>query len=163
MTQSFNHLPAFVFKRLPQSLLIGILSTLGCLASVVPSQHSALPDLVIGSPAYAQDAVSNAEVQNYARSVMAIEPLRQEAYNAIKQITGSDNVPPIACHQPRSLNNLNRNIRQIAVDYCRRSISIVESNSLTISRFNVVTTALQNDPDLAARIQEAMVQIQRNR
>jgi hypothetical protein len=161
MIKSFSHLSLLVAKRLPQSLLVGMVSTLSLLMGVAPSQDVALPTLVIGSPAYAQDLISNDDVQNYARSVLAIEPLRLDAYNAIKRITGSENVPAIACHQPRSLNNLSRNIRQIAIDYCAQSIQIVERNSLTISRFNVITTALQNDPDLAARIQEAMMQIQR--
>lgn len=118
------------------------------------------PSVFLGTAAYAQSAVSNQEVQNYARSILEIEPVRQNAYDAIKRITGSD-VPPIMCNRPASLNNLSREVREIAVNYCRQSAQIAASHGLSADRFNAITAALQSDPDLAARIQEAMVQIQR--
>ncbi|NJL22066.1 MAG: DUF4168 domain-containing protein [Leptolyngbyaceae cyanobacterium SM1_3_5] len=134
--------------------LLGVL-----MLSPVPSLR---PIDFLGTAAHAQSAVSNQEVQNYARSILEIEPLRQAAYDQIKRITGED-VPPIMCNRPESLNRLSREVRQIAVNYCNRSVQIASGHGLPADRFNAITAALQNDPDLAARIQEAMVQIQRNR
>jgi len=161
MNISLAHLPSTHFKRvLPHSLLVGVISALGILTGFVPSL-SAPASMMFSNAAYAQAAVTPEEVQNYARSVLAIEPIRLQAYNEIKRLTGSGDVPAIACYQPNSLNNLNRDIRSIAVEYCHQSIQIVERNQLTIGRFNTITTTLQSDPDLASRIQDAMVQLQR--
>lgn len=129
------------------------------LMTELASSHNLMPTVAIGNAAFAQEAISTADVQNYARSVLRIEPIRQSAYDEIKRITGAD-VPSIACHRPNSLDNLSRNIREIAVNYCNQSIQIVESNSLTIGRFNAITAALQSDPDLAARIQQALIRLQ---
>lgn len=168
MNKSF-HLTRYRLKpRLVRSLIVSVISALGLISGLVPSLQISPLDrtasVVISNSAYAQaNAITSEEVQNYARSVLAIEPVRQEAYNQIKQITGDRDVPAIACHQPNSLNNLNRDIREIAVDYCNQSIAIVEQNDLTIGRFNVITTSQQSDPDLQQRIQEELIRLQRNR
>jgi hypothetical protein len=148
-------------------LVISILSTVSLVFGLVPGFQTNSLDrtaaVAISNSAYAQaNSITNQEVQDYARSVLAIEPIRQETYNQIKQIIGDRDVPAIACHQPNSLNNLNRNIRAIAVDYCDRSIEIVEQNNLTIGRFNVITTSQQSDPDLQQRIQEELIRLQRS-
>lgn len=153
MMKSLIHLQS---KSLTSRLLVSV-SLLGVL-SLAPAVR---PAAFLGTAAYAQAAVSSEEVQNYARSLLEIEPVRQDAYNAIKRITGSNEVPPIICNRPGSLNNLNREVRQIAVNYCTRSAQIAASHDLTADRFNAITATLQGDRDLATRIQEAMVQIQR--
>jgi hypothetical protein len=106
--------------------------------------------------AYAQ-SISDQDVANYARSVLAIEPLRQSAYEDIKRISGS--VPRIECHRPSSLNDLPDNVRQIASNYCNQAISIVESNSLTITRFNSIRVAQDADSSLLNRIQQAILEL----
>ncbi|NJR63227.1 MAG: DUF4168 domain-containing protein [Cyanobacteria bacterium CRU_2_1] len=146
---------------LARSLIIGAISTASILFGLVPNlQHPTSGfTLDFNTAAYAQ-SISDEEVISYARSVLAIEPFRQAAYEQIKQITGSSNVPQIACHRPSSLNELPSNIRQIAIDYCNQAISIVESNSLTISRFNEITVAHQSDSTLSERIQQIILQLQ---
>ncbi|NJL39234.1 MAG: DUF4168 domain-containing protein [Leptolyngbyaceae cyanobacterium RM2_2_4] len=168
MNKPFHLVRVRLKPRLVRPLVIGLLSTVSLISGLVPSlQVNSLnrtATVVVSNSAYAQaNAVSNQEVQNYARSVLAIEPIRQAAYNQIKEITGDRDVPAIACHQPASLNNLSRNIREIAVNYCNQSIAIVEQNDLTIGRFNVITTTQQSDPDLQRRIQEELIRLQRGR
>ena len=168
MNKPFHLIRYRLKPRLVRPLIVSIISALGLISGLVPSLQISPLDrtasVVISNSAYAQaNAITSDEVQNYARSVLAIEPVRQEAYNQIKQITGDRDVPAIACHQPNSLNNLNRDIREIAVDYCNQSIAIVEQNDLTIGRFNVITTSQQSDPDLQQRIQEELIRLQRNR
>lgn len=144
-------------QTLLQCLAAGTLSALGILAGAVPSLG--LDGVKFERAAYAQ-AVSDQEIQSYARSVLAIEPVRVAAYNQIKQMSGSSDVPVVACHRPSSLSNLPDSIRDIAVEYCNQAISIVESNNLTITRFNQITVAHQSDPSLSDRIQQAINQIQ---
>lgn len=154
------HIP----KLLLQTLAAVTLSTVGLFLGAVPAlnfdQANGLAlNFTFKSSAYAQ-TVSDQEIQSYARSVLAIEPVRLTAYNKIKQLTGSDEVPVVACHRPSSLSNLPETIRDVAVEYCNQAIAIVESNSLTITRFNQITVAHQSDRDLSGRIQQAINQIQ---
>ncbi|MFM7424995.1 MAG: DUF4168 domain-containing protein [Elainella sp.] len=144
-------------QKLLQLLAAGTLSGLGILAGAVPSLG--LDGVKFERAAYAQ-AVSDQEIQSYARSVLAIEPVRVAAYNQIKQMSGSNDVPVVACHRPSSLSNLPDSIRDIAVEYCNQAIAIVESNNLTITRFNQITVAHQSDASLSDRIQQAINRIQ---
>jgi hypothetical protein len=162
-------------RFMSRSLWVGSLATIGLLCGWVPSlQHpasSSLPGTLNGlsdslsfnlsfdSTAYAQAAITDSEIQSYARSVLQIEPIRQAAYDGIKRASGAE-VPPILCHRPSSLNSLDPNIRSIAIDYCNQAIAIVESNNLTITRFNEITVAHKSDAGLAGRIQQAMAVIQ---
>ncbi|NJO80327.1 MAG: DUF4168 domain-containing protein [Cyanobacteria bacterium RM1_2_2] len=154
-------------RRLMQVLVVSTLSTVGLLLGIVPSfkpaPDSSMFHLTLSHAAYAQagsQAVSNDEVQSYARSVLAIEPIRVKAYEEIQKMTGSDDVPVVACHRPSSLSELPENIRDVAIDYCNQAIAIVERNNLTITRFNQITIAHQNNRGLSDRIQQVINQIQ---
>ena len=141
-----------------RSLVVGV-ATVG-LSGLTPDLSGRSITLVFGSAAYAQD-VSNAEVTKYARAVLVMEPVRQAAFNQIKSVIGSGDVPPIVCHKPQSLDALPGDARNIAVTYCSRSKEIVESNGLTIGRFNTITMNLQNDSNLKKRIQDELIRIQK--
>jgi Domain of unknown function (DUF4168) len=152
----------FKFKSLlARSLMVGVGAAASLCLGLVPSFQSSsgvsfASGLSFDSAAYAQ-AISDSDVQSYARSVLAIEPLRQSAYEEIKGISGS--VPSIECHRPSSLNDLPGNVRQIAANYCNQAISIVEGNGLTISRFNEIRVAQDADTSLLNRIQQAIMEL----
>jgi hypothetical protein len=146
-------------RLLSRSLIIGALSAAGLALGWVPSIPQGSAELVFDTAAYAQSGVTESEIQDYAYSVLQIEPIRLAAYDNIKRASGAE-VPPILCHRPSSLNNLDPSIRQIAISYCNEAIAIVESNNLTITRFNEITMAHQSDSALANRIQQAMATIQ---
>ncbi|MGL5508989.1 MAG: DUF4168 domain-containing protein, partial [Microcoleaceae cyanobacterium] len=108
--------------------------------------------------AQAQD-FSDQEVTDYARAVLAMEPRRKEAYEEIKGISGGS-VPPVVCSETRGINDLNRNIRTIAVNYCDQAKKIIESHNLTVARFNAITLAQKGNPAIKARIQAELVRLQ---
>ena len=145
-------------RMLLRSLVVGAFATVG-LSGLALDLSGRSSTLVFSSAAYAQD-VSNAEVTKYARAVLVMEPVRQTAFNQIKNVIGSGDVPPIVCHKPQSLEALPDNARNIAVTYCNRSKEIVESNGLTIGRFNTITVNLQNDSNLKKRIHDELIRIQ---
>lgn len=150
--------PLHLNRMLSQSLIVGAFATVGVLSGVAPDLSARSNALIFSSAAYAQ-AISNTEVTNYARSVLVMEPVRQTAFTEIKKMISGD-IPPIVCHKPGSLNALPGNARKIAVNYCKRSQEIVESNGLTINRFNAITVNLQNNPDLKRRIHNELIRIQ---
>ena len=144
-------------RMLSRSLLSAIAAV--SLLSGLTLNFSSSHPLVVGTTAYAQN-VSDPQVTSYAQAVLRMEPVRQQAYDEIKNIIGSSNVPPIVCNKPESLDALPGNARNIATDYCDRSKEIVEKNGLTISRFNEITVNMQSDTNLKDRIQAELLRIQ---
>lgn len=119
--------------------------------------------LLFGAEAQAQNTnINSSEVVNYARAVLAMEPARQRAFNEIKKIIGSSDVPKILCNDSNSFNSLPGNARKVAVEYCNQSQKIVEGNGLTINRFNSITLELQSDNSLKERIYNTLIRLQKN-
>ncbi|HIK09961.1 MAG TPA: DUF4168 domain-containing protein [Oscillatoriaceae cyanobacterium M33_DOE_052] len=155
-------------KILSTSLIAGVVSGFSLLFGAVPSlviptvtaPASATFTLDISTAASAQETFSSGEITNYARSLLKIEPLRQNIFNQIKQMLGASAVPNIVCNDLTSPNQLNGQARDIAEDYCQQSKQIVESNGLTIRRFNEITRALNNDPLLQMRILQELIRLQ---
>lgn len=154
---NFCHPPSYLNRILSQALVIGI-TTVGIFSGFTPDLSGRSGNFISSSPAYAQ-AVSNTEVTKYARAVLVMEPVRQTAFNEIKKMIRGD-IPPIVCHKSKSLNALPDNARKVAINYCKRSKEIVESNGLTINRFNAITVNLQNDSNLKRRIHNELLRIQ---
>ena len=143
-------------KPLAASLVVGTFATVG-LSGLAPDLSKRSPLFI--SVAYAQD-MGDTDVTNYAQAVLEMEPVRQTAFDEIKKLIGSGDIPPIVCHKPESLDALPRNARKIAVNYCSQSQKIVESNLLTIARFNAITIDMQNNPNLKTQIQKELLRIQ---
>lgn len=119
------------------------------------------PHVAFAQPAHAQGAVldfSTDQLQNYARAVLAIEPLRRDTHERIRELMGSRPVPPIACNRRDVLATLPRNVREEVQTYCDRSIALVRQYGLSISEFNEITRQAQSQPQLERRIQQYMLQ-----
>lgn len=145
-------------RILSRSVMVGTLTLLSLLSGIVPSFSGRSATLVVNSLAYAQ-SVDNDDVRQYARVVLLMEPIRQTSYTQIKKIVGS--VPNVVCHQPNTIQSLPRRARPIAINYCNQSKRIVESNGLTIPRFNAITAIAQSDSDLRTRIQNELIRLQK--
>lgn len=163
MTQSSRSLAIPVHPRISRWLTIGALSATGLLMGWVPNLSLTPNVAIMGHAAQAQTAISDADVRNYARSVLDIESRRQAALQALRNVSPNQQVPNIRCNDRGSLNGLSREARQIAVEYCTVSQQVVEQNSLTIQEFNQITTAQQRDRGLAQRIQQELIRLQQNR
>ena len=162
LTPNFSPLTS---KWLSRSLLAAILSTMSCFTGLTPSiSLKSAAILNFNSAASAQQSapsLSAAEITNYARSLLAIEKLRQEYYNQIKQgLTGRQEIPQIVCSDPNSVNNLSGEIRESVIEYCQKSIEIVENNRLSIQRFNDITNLLTQDQRILDRITAEMLRLQ---
>ena len=132
--------------------LAGISSLLAACSSPVGSNPP--------NPQPTSISFTDADLKNYAKTVLAIEPIRQSAYNEIQQMSKNGETPSIACHQPNSLGALPKDIQNVAVNYCTQSKKIGESNGLTISRFNAMTVNAQFDPELQKQIQNELIRLQ---
>ncbi|WP_275332590.1 DUF4168 domain-containing protein [Nodosilinea sp. PGN35] len=131
----------------------------------IPTATGSMP---LGA-AWAQDSsVSADEVMGYAASVLQMDAPRNEAFSQIKTLlTGtSHDISSIdmSCTGTANLNQLPRSLRSdvrtIIVNYCNQASTIVQSNGLTVRRFNTITAAHPQNPALAEQIRAAMVQLQ---
>ncbi|MBD2743348.1 DUF4168 domain-containing protein [Coleofasciculus sp. FACHB-1120] len=144
-------------RVLSQCLSVGTLAALSLLLGFAPGLSERSHSLDFSSQAYAQ-TFSTQKLINFARAVLAMEPGRQAAYNEIKRIVGSP--PNIACSQPNSLRSLPGNAQAIAINYCKQSQKIVQSNGLSIEEFNLITVEAQKNSEVAAQIKNEMIRLQ---
>jgi hypothetical protein len=113
------------------------------------------------SKAYGQaPPVNNTEIKSYAQAVLAMEPARQRAFEEIKKLIGSGEIPKIVCNDPNSINGLPKKAQDIAVTYCTRSQKIVEDNGLGIDRFNKITIELQINSSLKREVYNTLLLLQ---
>jgi hypothetical protein len=147
------------FNRiLRQSLLAGMMTAAALASGWAPGWYGNSPTPVFGAAAQAQE-ISNEEITSYARAVLAIEPKRDRAYNEIKGIVGGS-VPRVVCNETKEINRLSGNVRGIAVNYCQQAKKIIESNGLTVNRFNQLTLLQQANPAVKQRIQAELLRLQ---
>ncbi|MDZ8023592.1 MAG: DUF4168 domain-containing protein [Nostoc sp. SerVER01] len=134
-----------------QSFFFGVIATVGLISNGFSSS----------SKAYGQTPpVNNTEIKSYAQAVLAMEPARQNAFEEIKKLIGSGEIPKIVCNDSNSINGLPRKAQDIAVNYCTRSQKIVEDNGLSIDRFNKITIELQNNTNLKREVYNTLLILQ---
>jgi hypothetical protein len=148
-------------RKLPT---IKVISVVGCLAGLTailagcssPStSNSATPVSTESGKSVTAD-----EIKNYARAVLAIEPIRQAAYTEIQKLTNDEKVD-VTCTKADTIAALPKSIQDVAVNYCNQSKKIGESNGLTMAQFNAVTVSAQSNSELRQRIQNELLRLQK--
>jgi hypothetical protein len=104
---------------------------------------------------------NSTEITSYAQALLAMEPIRQEAFASIKKAMNDPEVPKIVCSEPNSINSLPNEARKIAINYCNRSQKIVEESGLTIEKFNRITVEVQNNSELKRQVYNTLLRLQK--
>ncbi|HAA29586.1 MAG TPA: hypothetical protein DCE56_20220 [Cyanobacteria bacterium UBA8553] len=125
----------------------------GCSSKSVPDSVS----LDSPTPTPSVSSISSEQVDNYAKAVLAIEPIRQEAYEEIEKLSNNEKVSEITCNQPETIKALDQSIQTIAVNYCKKAKQFIQDQSLTVTQFNEITNSSQSDAELRARIQNKLL------
>lgn len=152
-----------ISRWLRQSALVGLLIT-AVWSSGLPRWQPRVWQL---PAAYAQ-TFTNEEIKHYAESVLAMDDSRLQAYSEISDLLTSAGYDvteyTLSCPSARSLSDVprsvRRRVREILVGYCNAAQQIVEDNGLTVERFNAMTAAHQQDPELTERIQAEIAALQ---
>ncbi|MGK7921173.1 MAG: DUF4168 domain-containing protein [Trichodesmium sp.] len=158
-------------RLISRSLLLATLSTVGLMMGSIPRSSNPLLSQILGTVAHAQESfidqgITDEEITKYAASVLKIEDLRigvyREIQNEFQKQSPNMTVPPIICSDKNSVNNpqLSQNIQVIAIDYCNQAKKIIETNDLTVSRFNRITMTQKTDPRLQQKIQDELIRLQ---
>ncbi|MGK7904877.1 MAG: DUF4168 domain-containing protein [Hormoscilla sp.] len=135
-------------------MLVSIASIVSGCVSVPPP---ATPDV---PPPPDPVILSDEEITNYAKAVLAIEPFRRAAYNQAEQITGQ--VPLIICNQPNTIADLPKEVKSLAINYCNKALEIAQMNGFTVTRFNDITAYLPTDREQRKLIEDELLRQQRN-
>jgi len=106
------------------------------------------------------ESVTAKEVANYAAAVLAIEPIRQEAYKEVQDNTKDEPLPDFTCTQSDTIASLPTNLEKVAVNYCNQAKKIGEAQGFTMARFNQITVTAQSDAILQQRIQNELQRLQ---
>nr|WP_263012454.1 MULTISPECIES: DUF4168 domain-containing protein [unclassified Laspinema] len=97
-------------------------------------------------------------MDNYARSILAIEQQRSQASQEVQTILNY--VPAIDCRNADAVNQLDREVKAIVVNYCESSKNLVTSNGLTIQRFNEITEIVKTNPQSEQQLRAALTRLQ---
>jgi hypothetical protein len=167
---SINLLP--LRNSIARSLMLGAIASFGVVvsSSSVSAQgveaFSASQPIAIkptNTPLVKQETTFGAdEIRNYALSVLDLENLRQQWSARIADALDVETLPAIACNEPNSIRDLNRDIREMVVQFCEESINIVAENNLSVSRFNAISQAMISNPELQEQISEELLNLQRD-
>ncbi len=158
MNISTNNSQFRLNRVLRQSLFAGMISAAALASGWAPGWYAQSSSLVFGGAAQAQE-ISNTEITSYARAVLGIEPGRLETIKEIKGMTGGS-LPRIVCNETQAINSLSGGVRGMAVNYCQLAKKIIETNGLTVSRFNQLTLLQQANPAVKQRIQAELLRLQ---
>ncbi|NEO33619.1 MAG: DUF4168 domain-containing protein [Symploca sp. SIO3C6] len=124
----------------------------GCSSEAVYEPPTPIPTL---------SAVSEEEVENYSRAILAIEQSRQAAAKDILETTQLQTVPDINCTQSETIEVLEGTVQEIAIKYCNDSKKVIEdTQNLTVDQFNAISSTAQLDQNLQIRIQNELIRLQ---
>lgn len=152
-------------KLLATGLVSGWLGVIG-----LPAMPVTTPLPLTQQAAIAQSNISNEEITQYARAVLAIDQYRNTAYTEIKDIllTVQMDISDInvSCTDTQDISevprSVRRDVREILTRYCNQSRSAVEDNELTSRRFNQITEAHSSDQTIFERIQQELIRLQQD-
>jgi Domain of unknown function (DUF4168) len=123
------------------------------LAGIAPGWSGQILHLDGSSSVLAQSA---SQIRSYAGAVLDIEPLRQNAYEKVKNMM-KGNVPKDVCRT----GQLPGDVRSICANFFDESADRIRRNNLSIGEFNEITQKSQSDPKLKNQIQQEMIRQQR--
>ncbi|MBD1213859.1 MAG: DUF4168 domain-containing protein [Dolichospermum circinale Clear-D4] len=145
------HLTNRLHQILSQPLILATITTV----SLISGTFS------FNSPTIAQTFnVNDTELTNYVKAVLEMEPVRQQAFEEIKKIIGSKDIPQVICNDPRSVKALPDKAKDIAVNYCNQSQQIVKK-FITVERFNEITLEKQKNTTLQKQLYKASLNLQK--
>jgi hypothetical protein len=132
-------------------LLILLLSTSAGLSGLVPGLTPDLSQLEMTSIAYAQDLLL--KVDDYAKAVLQMEPLRIKALNEVQEKIGPQ-TPKDVCRQ----SDLPSAVQTICTDFFNQSAEIIRLNGLSNLEFNQITEKVQTDTLYRQRLDAALLE-----
>ncbi|MDG2990703.1 DUF4168 domain-containing protein [Candidatus Synechococcus calcipolaris G9] len=124
------------------------------LIAVLPGVYSSLRGQSSPEPSL---LFVQADVSNYARVVLEIEPIRRKYYRQAQQVV-SGTVPRNSCFG-YNRQNIPNGLEGICEDYLRESLQILQKYNMSLEQFNAMTQRAQVDANFSQRIQQEMLRL----
>lgn len=131
-----------------------MITSLGWFSGGVPIYLSHSNTLEWSTAAFAQ---TTDKVRDYARAVLAIEPIRINSFKTVQKMMNGT-VPTDVCRQ----GQLPGQVRMICNGFLDDSARIIRQHNLSISEFNDITQRSKTDPKLMKQIQQELIRLQKN-
>lgn len=159
-----DYLQSWVLSWIPSwlrlatySLIFPLILPLFLLGCGSGEENAALPV----SPEELAKSIPDEEIVNYAKTVVAIEQLRQTTVQEMRQISGDSSLENVSCTQPKTISELPPQMQELTISFCNRVRAISEENGLIIPRFNAITVNARNNPDLKERIDQELISLRK--
>ncbi len=131
--------------------LVALLSAVGVCAGLAPDLSNLSATQWWDAPVYAQSAISNTEVSQFARAAYKIERERQTLYTIAKPVFGGA-VPANFC----GMNDLPTTLAAPCQTFLVNSDRHIRESGLTAPRFYEIYNRQQFDSDLQARVNKEL-------
>lgn len=113
------------------------------------------------SPEELAKTITDKEIANYAKAVMAIEQLRQTTNQEMLKISEGKPFNNVTCTEPETMTSLPPKMQEVAVGFCTKVREIGEENGLIVPRFNAITSNARNNPEIQKKINEQLLILQK--
>ncbi len=152
-----------LYVRILSSSVLALMSlTSGLIPEISVRSHDAHENsgltISLSREAYGQQFTPE-ETENYAKAGYAVELLRREVYQEIKNLI-NEPPPNIVCDQQLTIDNLKPEVKEIANRYCNQSRQIVQQHNLTINRFNELKTHYDRRDSFYQQVQGILLKLQ---
>lgn len=153
-------------RMLLRSLLLSTLSTVSLSTGLAPTLSFSSSYLIFDTVAYAQE-FSEADVKNYAATVLEAEETRKNSLNKIEEIMSRERpgqkVPEITCYEKEAWwSQVPESAQNVAENFCNEYARIVKKHFSSPTQFNQITKKVLEDKSLAERVQNEMRRLQNN-
>lgn len=148
------------FAKIQTGLLYGLIP----LVFILSSCGSNPKNSSTASPVSAEElakTITDKEITNYAKTVVAIEQLRQTTNQEMIKISEGKPFNNVTCTEPETMTSLPTKMQEVAIGFCTKVKLISEENGLIIPRFNAITFNARNNPELQKKINEQLITLQK--
>jgi hypothetical protein len=105
--------------------------------------------------------ITDPEIKNYAKAVVAIEQLRKTTNQEMTKVSEGKPFDEVVCTQQETIASLPTKMQEVAIVFCTKVRKLSEDNGLTIPRFNAITVNAKNNPDLQKKINDQLITLQK--
>lgn len=148
------------FSRIYPWLFLGLIPLVFILSSCGSSPKT-LSTASPVSPEELAKTITDQEVKNYAKAVIAIEQFRKTTNQEMTKISEGKSFDGVVCTEPETIGSLPKKMQEVAIVFCTKARKASEDNGLTIPRFNAITFNAKTNGELQKRINEQLITLQK--
>lgn len=137
---------------------MGSIAFLGAISGITPDLSAKSIDQMFAISALAEN-ISDAKITAFAKSLLKIEPLREQSLPKVVKLLGSSPTQRLICYKEDTMTELNSAAKNEFNKFCDRCVVILRNNGLTMDEFNRLTELYLNGT-IRSRVDAKLEQLQ---